>query len=493
LIDAETQRDKVRTNFLGPDRPDLCRSEGPQHKVQLTKPFGVGIHEVTVGQFREFVRATNFVTEAESNPQHTHSFRDGRWHFVKTGYRWSDPHNAPSDDHPVVQITFNDAQTGFCDWLSKKDGVAYRLPKEAEWEYATRAGTAKTWFFGNHEGPIGDYAWYVGNGENRTNPVGRKKPNPWGLHDVYGNVSEWCDEQFDAKYYERREGKDPRGAPVSIPDLAWHVIRGGHIAYNPEDCRSAGRAREFGHRSQNLLGFRVVSAPWTPSQEVRLARVRHVPVHQYQVVGGTEPFEVAVRSGDVAIIDHQERSPAHFLVIPNQEKGGEYALDIRWPGQPEKVTVADTLLGTAWDVSFFARTSASGNRNVQNRVRWQRMLTQPPLLQGRVPQLDFRWREESPGADVPNDDFALVATTEIDLSEEMAGRYRLGVAADDGVRVYVDDRLVIDLWNHGPNRPTWADVDWTPGKHRLRVEYFEAGGDAWVQFRVRKVGSFGAK
>lgn len=155
-------------------------------------------------------------------------------------------------DLPVDQISWMGTQV-FLEKLSEKTGQSFRLPTEAEWEYACRAGTTTDYFFGDDPAMLGDFAWYFGNSEERTHPVGQKKPNPWGLYDMLGNVLEWCSDWY-APYPEVDE-TNPTG-----PDTGEvRVMRGGSWNFFPQYNRSA--FRYYGlptYPIGNILGFRLV-------------------------------------------------------------------------------------------------------------------------------------------------------------------------------------------------------------------------------------------
>ena len=131
--------------------------EGPQHEVEITQPFYMGQTDVTVGQFRQFVQATGYQTEA------------GASHFGQfdANKNWQNPGFAQTDDHPVVCVSWNDA-VEFCNWFSKKEGKTYRLPTEAEWEYSCRAGSKGRWSFGDNEGEVLNYARCLSNSQGHT-------------------------------------------------------------------------------------------------------------------------------------------------------------------------------------------------------------------------------------------------------------------------------------------------------------------------------------
>jgi formylglycine-generating enzyme required for sulfatase activity len=156
--------------------------------------------------------------------------------------------------NPVENISWNDAQE-FCQKLSDKTGKKYKLPSEAEWEYACRAGTQTRYYFGDNAELLGEYAWYGQNLDSKTHPVGQKRQNNWGLYDMHGNVWEWCEDGWHDNY---------KNAPTD--GTAWNdnhsqsnsrVIRGGSRSDSPRNCRSAYRDRFDGRYGS--IGFRVVS------------------------------------------------------------------------------------------------------------------------------------------------------------------------------------------------------------------------------------------
>jgi formylglycine-generating enzyme required for sulfatase activity len=218
------------------------QDEGPPHRVVFTKPFYMGRYEVTRGQFARFVEDTGYVTEAEKGEAcvEPSSWRGG-------GALQQD------DRHPVVMVSWEDA-VAFCRWLSGKSGRDVRLPTEAEWEYACRAGSATRFCFGDSADGLGEYAWYEdnsGEGEYPVHPVGEKRANSWGLHDMHGNVYEWCAD----RYGPYPGGTADKTARLSRPP--WRVLRGGDATRTPEYCRSANRWNLGQDFLGPLWGFRV--------------------------------------------------------------------------------------------------------------------------------------------------------------------------------------------------------------------------------------------
>ncbi len=174
-------------------------------------------------------------------------------------HNWRFPAFEQKGDHPVVCISWPDAMA-FCEWLSKRDGRTYRLPTEAEWEYACRAGTTTAYSFGDDESDVKGYGWYAGNSRGTTHPVGAKRPNPWGLFDLHGNVAEWCMDWYGT--YPRSTLTDPSG-----PDRgSGRIIRGGswaddlHGEHEAFNLRSASRYYIYFPRIKlNWVGMRVVA------------------------------------------------------------------------------------------------------------------------------------------------------------------------------------------------------------------------------------------
>jgi len=171
----------------------------------------------------------------------------------------SDPSHFKGPRRPVEHVTFAEV-VEFCNersaaeglrpcyrldrergtWACDFDASGYRLPTEAEWEYACRAGTATDRFFAAGEPALKRYAWYAANSSKTTHPVGQKQPNPWGLYDMYVNVAEWCNDWYDPNYYRTSPARNPRG-PAKARLV---VLRGGSWNSKPRHCRSAARAGE---------------------------------------------------------------------------------------------------------------------------------------------------------------------------------------------------------------------------------------------------------
>lgn len=182
----------------------------------------------------------------------------GQWESVMGTRPWAEKRKVQeSADHPAVYISWNDVQA-FVEKLNLAEGSGvYRLPTEAEWEYACRAGTTTRWSFGDHDGYLGTYAWYEANtevlGEDYAHAVGQKLPNPWGLYDVHGNVWEWVQDWYRG-WYSGGAQTDPLG-PVSD---SYRVIRGGSFSPYARLVRSALRSIGSPASRDDDLGARLV-------------------------------------------------------------------------------------------------------------------------------------------------------------------------------------------------------------------------------------------
>ncbi len=233
--------------------------EKPAHRVTVPA-FRLGKYEVTVGQFRAFVVATEYRTDAERNTGGKGGCysrqSDGNWGWVP-GRGWQNPGYPVSDNQSVVCVSWDDAQA-FIDWLNRSTGGNYRLPSEAEWEYAARAGTKTKYSWGNYIGSNRANCYEFeesgcGDGYDYTAPVGSFPANPWGLHDMHGNVAEWVEDCYNDSY----KGAPKDGNAWTSGDCSQRVIRGGSHFHFPEGLFSAERDWESRPVRHFSIGFRL--------------------------------------------------------------------------------------------------------------------------------------------------------------------------------------------------------------------------------------------
>jgi formylglycine-generating enzyme required for sulfatase activity len=229
VSEPEMVRIEPGTFLLGSAEGEGYEDEHPQHQVRIARPFGMARYAVTFEEYDAFIKAN------KRKPAGDEGWGRGR--------------------RPAINLSWEDA-VAYAQWLSEKTGKRYRLPTEAEWEYAARAGTTGAWSFGSDQGDIDKYAWSRINSGGQTRPVGEKEPNPWGLYDVHGNVWEWVQDCWHESY---------EGAPADRSaweaggggDCGRRVVRGGSWANDPVNLRSAARNCNETAIRYFFLGFRL--------------------------------------------------------------------------------------------------------------------------------------------------------------------------------------------------------------------------------------------
>lgn len=268
------------------DEKDRQEAEGPQHAVTIPKPFAISRCEITVGQFRQFVQdkhyhqGKEYLTAAEtSNPSETGAKGCFGWNAETKQLEqlpernWKNPGFAQDDNHPVVCVSWDDAQA-YVNWLSRRTGAVYRLPSEAEWEYAARAGAKTARFYqddmqceyanglGQEAKSIADPNWVLGECTDAhvyTAPVASFGENQFGLFDMLGNVFEWVEDCWHENY----QGAPEDGSVWNEAhggDCSRRVVRGGSWFDVPQFLRSAFRNRIITDAANNIQGFRIARA-----------------------------------------------------------------------------------------------------------------------------------------------------------------------------------------------------------------------------------------
>ncbi len=263
---------------------DRADDEEPQHKVQIS-PFWMGRTEITWDQYEiwgeniDIARRQIFGSTATANDKVADAITRPTPPYTDMSFGMGKQNN------PAICMTQHAARM-YCKWLSAKTGHYYRLPTEAEWEYACRAGTTTAYSFGDDAAQLDDYAWHAGNSDEKYHEVGQKKPNPWGLYDMHGSVAEWTLDQFIPDGYKKLSGeiRDPLVVPTQ---LFPRVVRGGGWDDEPRMLRSAAREGSseewkqqdpqipqsiWYHTDAHGVGFRVVRPLIVPSEEERIAK-----------------------------------------------------------------------------------------------------------------------------------------------------------------------------------------------------------------------------
>jgi len=258
-----------------PGEPGRSADEGPQHQVRI-KPFWMEVYETTWDEYDVFAFSTDLQKPKSTATALERSDNDKLADAVT---RPTPPYTDETfgfgrEHHPAIDMTHHAAME-YTRWLSAKTGRDYRLPTEAEWEYACRAGSATPFFFGSDPTQLTGYAWYLDNSESRAREVGKKKPNPWGLYDILGNVAEWVLDEYDPNFYQSAKPGELVVEPVLLPTAKKYpnVVRGGSWDDDPKRVRCAARqasnpdwSQEDPQRPQSIwwhtdatfVGFRVI-------------------------------------------------------------------------------------------------------------------------------------------------------------------------------------------------------------------------------------------
>lgn len=260
IMEIETVPIKAGTFQMGSLESNLYRKpDETRHEVVLTKDFTMSKYEITNAQYAAFLNACGIGPDGRGNDKTRYQGRvlivdcttkDHLW-----GVRWDGPSHqwisiTGYENYPVVYVTWYGAKA-YADWIGGN------LPTEAQWEYACRAGTITDYYFGNNWEELEPHAWYFRDAEiiYTTHKVGTKEANPWGLHDMYGNVAEWCQDLYAP--FSPEKVADPTGPHKGDE----RVLRGGSWGTRALNCRSASRSHSIPSNSYDIAGFRVVFAP----------------------------------------------------------------------------------------------------------------------------------------------------------------------------------------------------------------------------------------
>jgi len=214
--------------FMGTDDTNAKDREKPKHEVSIDYDIAMAKHLVTVEDYMLYSEATG-VEIPEEKLEHL------------------------GVDVPLRRVRWTEA-VAYAKWKSEREGKTYRLPTEAEWEYACRAGSQSRFCFGDDESKLGDYAWYKANAEGRTHKVGTKKPNAWGLYDMHGNVWEWCLDRYTENYADT----PCDGSAYGVASDKGRVLRGGSYNTDADKCSSTSRINLGSGGKNYFIGFRLI-------------------------------------------------------------------------------------------------------------------------------------------------------------------------------------------------------------------------------------------
>ncbi|MCP1385603.1 formylglycine-generating enzyme family protein [Runella salmonicolor] len=254
--------------------------EGPQHTVKI-EPFWMGKYEIQWDLYDLFTTKNIEIEMAKRHPDPENSLAKTDGSTRPSAAYVDMSFGMGRSGYPAINMT-QYAAIYFCKWLYEKTGVFYRLPTEAEWEYACRAGTNTAYSFGDDPKLLDEYGWFKGNSNNGYKKIGTKKPNPWGLHDMHGNVMEWTLDQYFKDYYTKKSKGEVNEAFAKVTELYPTSVRGGSWDDDASVCRSANRIpsspdwkiidpqspkSEWWMTSASFVGFRIVRPLKTPSKE----------------------------------------------------------------------------------------------------------------------------------------------------------------------------------------------------------------------------------
>jgi formylglycine-generating enzyme required for sulfatase activity len=216
------------TFLMGADDANAREREKPRHEVSIDYDIAMSKYLVTVEDYMLYAEATG-VEIPEEKLEHL------------------------GVDVPLRRVRWTEA-VAYAKWKSEREGKTYRLPTEAEWEYACRAGSEARFCFGDDEAQLGEYAWYAPNAEGMTHDVGTKKPNAWGLYDMHGNVWEWCLDRYADDYTHTPVD----GSRCRLPSEKGRVLRGGSYNGDAEKCSCTSRINLGSAGKNYFIGFRLV-------------------------------------------------------------------------------------------------------------------------------------------------------------------------------------------------------------------------------------------
>lgn len=437
-----------------------------QHSRQIPRNFAIATKEVTGEQVQRFLRAnpdfrvTVGTDEIERSPENPAVGLT--WLETAAYCRWlSEQEGIPEDQMcfpPIPQINYSMKLPS--DYLSR---TGYRLATEAEWEYACRAGTVTSRFFGDADELLGFYARYQDWG---IAPPGLLKPNGLGLFDMLGNGEELCLQYLEDYPIQPSSLHLDTETFSDINPFGRVIRRGGHHNSGEMDTRSARRRSEelriFGGRSairvaRTFPSFSILSPGYVLRSELSL-----------EIAGLRIPFSIQQVGGAIQVTPEAGEVPAVVRIIGENGQPTEFSLVVKRSDTQETSEIFGTLCAP-WNVQYFAYDWANDD--------WDTVRAGEPLYSESASRIDFDLPAgQSPHQQVPATDFALIGQTELNVD---GGEYMIRTEARHGIRVLVNGEMLIDNWHPAPlAQEDLHHVHLSEGRHKLRVEYFQGAGPA---------------
>lgn len=473
--------------YFGPERA---------HRRRIARTFAIATTETTWGQAQAFLRDCR---------DHLARLQRGPEPFGKC---WS----SRTDDSPMVGLNWYQAAL-YCRWLSEQEQVpedqmcypplgaigpgmtvpadylrrtGYRLPTEAEWECACRAGSTTRHCSGSDEELLGQYAWYQGNARRRTHPVGQLKPNALGLFDIHGNAFEWCGVREEPYPEIDMLGVLTVGETDERPchDGDRCVLRGGDFSERMQRQRSAHRTVVARDNRWPASGLRVARTIAAPGLDAFLTEETGSG-SCFAVCGEPGTYRVVRSEGDVTFLQGDRTIPGTLEAVVPRGAVRSYAFTLERVESGETVRVAETSLPLDWQVRWFAWPPSPERPDRRpSPVVWADAVRGRPLYEGRASRLSWSWKDRHPLPGVRHHHCGLVATTEVELP---AGRYQFeATGLAHGFQVTLDGEPILhDSWTSSLACRT-AERSLAAGRHRLQVEYWVTYGDAAFEFQLRR-------
>jgi len=495
----------------------------PAHRVRITKPFYMGACEVTVAQFHQFAQASGYKTEAERGLNHGKPYKARR--LISTWRRpmaWR-PDYRQQDDEPVMHLCWNDC-VALCKWLTEKEGHEYRLPTEAEWEYACRAGTTTPWHFGefadfDREGR--KYAIWSDGGQKFRAPhaVGRRRPNAFGLYDMHGNMWEYVADWWHRLYYKESPINDPTGPAVqSEKGDQRRIIRGGSFDWGRWGGDSAYRMRitqrsnQHPHMSfrvaMSIKGVQGVPPAVDPDEERRQKRRDPGPPPVDVAAAAKHPRELTIDLGGGVAMEFVLIPPGSFLMGSRKGPSDErpiHRVVISRPFYMAKLEVTqeqwEAVMGKNRRLAEWSKSKdpLAGPKKAMNELSWNACQDFIRKLKKRVPGHSFALPTEAQW------EYACRAgsTTEYSFGDDASviGQYVWCSVNKEWPKIVGTRRVYryYDVGTKKPNRWGLCDMhggmwewcaDWYDGDYYLTSPVRDPRGPESGRFRVLRGGSW---